>query len=88
MCRVHGCRRHHDRSRGPRAALDLPRDLALSFNRREAPHPLVSEIHAVLLAHLHELYAFYGRERVSRSRAAHLLVNTKGLAGSASFRHT
>src|SRR4029077_16652475 len=37
--RVHGCGWHHDRSRGAGAALDLPRDLALSFNGREAPAP-------------------------------------------------
>ncbi len=51
------------------------------------PHPLVSEIHAVLLAHLHELYAFYGRETGVKVARKHISWYTKGLAGSASFRH-
>src|SRR2546427_644970 len=50
-------------------------------------HPLVSEIHAVLLAHLHELYAFYGRETGVKVARKHISWYTKGLAGSASFRH-
>src|SRR6267154_1849131 len=51
------------------------------------PHPLVSEIHAVLLAHLHKLYAFYGRETGVKVARKHISWYTKGLAGSASFRH-
>src|SRR5881296_1669719 len=51
------------------------------------PHPLVSEIHAVLLAHLHELYAFYGTETGVKVARKHISWYTKGLAGSASFRH-
>ena len=51
------------------------------------PHPLVSEIHAVLLAHLQELYAFYGRETGVKVARKHISWYTKGLAGSASFRH-
>jgi tRNA-dihydrouridine synthase B len=51
------------------------------------PQPLVSEIHAVLLAHLHELYAFYGRETGVKIARKHISWYTKGLAGSASFRH-
>src|SRR5216117_1533578 len=51
------------------------------------PHPLVSEIHAVLLVHLHELYAFYGRETGVKVARKHISWYTKGLAGSASFRH-
>src|SRR5438034_860004 len=51
------------------------------------PHPLVSEIHSVLLAHLHELYAFYGRETGVKVARKHISWYTKGLAGSASFRH-
>jgi tRNA-dihydrouridine synthase B len=51
------------------------------------PPPLVSEIHSVLLAHLHDLYAFYGRETGVKVARKHISWYTKGLAGSASFRH-
>ena len=51
------------------------------------PAPLVSEIHAVLVAHLHDLYAFYGRETGVKIARKHISWYTKGLAGSASFRH-
>lgn len=51
------------------------------------PPPLVSEIREVLLEHLQDLYAFYGRERGVRIARKHISWYTKGLAGSASFRH-
>ncbi|HET7763704.1 MAG TPA: tRNA dihydrouridine synthase DusB [Burkholderiales bacterium] len=51
------------------------------------PPPLVSEIHAVLIAHLNDLYSFYGRERGVKVARKHISWYTKGLAGSASFRH-
>jgi tRNA-dihydrouridine synthase B len=51
------------------------------------PPPLVSEIHSVLLAHLHDLYEFYGRETGVKVARKHISWYTKGLAGSASFRH-
>src|SRR6185369_5165060 len=51
------------------------------------PDPLVSEIHAVLIAHLHDLHAFYGADRGVRVARKHISWYTKGLAGSASFRH-
>jgi len=51
------------------------------------PHPLVSEIHAVLVAHLHDLHSFYGKERGVKVARKHISWYTKGLAGSASFRH-
>ena len=51
------------------------------------PEPLVSEIHAVLVPHLHDLYSFYGRERGTKVARKHISWYTKGLAGSASFRH-
>ena len=51
------------------------------------PSPLVSEIHAVLIAHLNDLYSFYGRERGVKVARKHISWYTKGLAGSASFRH-
>ena len=51
------------------------------------PPPLVAEIHEVLVAHLHELYAFYGAETGVKIARKHISWYTKGLAGSASFRH-
>jgi len=51
------------------------------------PPPLVSEIHSVLVAHLHDLYAFYGLETGVKIARKHISWYTKGLAGSASFRH-
>jgi tRNA-dihydrouridine synthase B len=51
------------------------------------PKPSVSEIRAVLLAHLDALYAFYGeRTGVSMARK-HIGWYTKGLPDSAGFRH-
>jgi tRNA-dihydrouridine synthase B len=51
------------------------------------PLPSVTEIHAVLLAHLDGLYAFYGeRTGVSMARK-HIGWYTKGLPDSAAFRH-
>jgi tRNA-dihydrouridine synthase B len=44
------------------------------------PPPLVSEIRAVLLEHLQELYAFYGRERGVKVARKHISWYTKGLA--------
>ena len=49
--------------------------------------PLVAEIHAVLIDHLHDLYGFYGRERGVKIARKHVSWYTKGLAGSAAFRH-
>ncbi|HKB64054.1 MAG TPA: tRNA-dihydrouridine synthase, partial [Burkholderiales bacterium] len=43
--------------------------------------------HAVLLAHLHELHGFYGTETGVKVARKHISWYTKGLAGSASFRH-
>jgi len=51
------------------------------------PSPLVSEIHSVLVAHLHDLYAFYGLETGVKVARKHISWYTKGLAGSAGFRH-
>jgi len=49
--------------------------------------PRVSEIHEVLTAHLEDLYAFYGIETGVRVARKHISWYTKGLIGSASFRH-
>ncbi|MFH1045157.1 MAG: tRNA dihydrouridine synthase DusB [Pseudomonadota bacterium] len=51
------------------------------------PPPLVSEIQQVLIAHLHELYAFYGADTGVKIARKHISWYTKGLAGSAGFRH-
>jgi len=51
------------------------------------PPPLVTEIHQVLIAHLYDLYAFYGVETGVKIARKHISWYTKGLAGSASFRH-
>jgi tRNA-dihydrouridine synthase B len=53
----------------------------------QLPSPLVAEIHTVLVAHLHDLYEFYGRETGVKIARKHISWYTKGLAGSASFRH-
>ena len=42
---------------------------------------------AVLVAHLHDLYEFYGEHTVVRVARKHISWYTKGLAGSAAFRH-
>ena len=54
---------------------------------RKLPAPPVSEIREVLLDHLQELYRFYGRDRGVKVARKHISWYTKGLAGSASFRH-
>ena len=51
------------------------------------PAPEVAEIHRVLVAHLHDLYGFYGEHTGVRIARKHISWYTKGLAGSASFRH-
>jgi len=51
------------------------------------PPPEVSEIHRVLVAHLHDLYEFYGEYTGVRVARKHISWYTKGLAGSAAFRH-
>ena len=51
------------------------------------PPPLVTEIHQVMIAHLYDLYAFYGSDTGVKIARKHISWYTKGLAGSASFRH-
>ena len=41
----------------------------------------------MLIAHLHDLYAFYGPDTGVRVARKHISWYTKGLAGSAGFRH-
>ncbi len=49
--------------------------------------PTVEEIHTVMLEHLHDLYDFYGELTGMRVARKHISWYTKGLAGSAAFRH-
>ncbi len=49
--------------------------------------PRVSEIHDILLAHLEDLYDFYGVDTGVRVARKHISWYTKGLVGSAAFRH-
>lgn len=51
------------------------------------PPPEVAEIHRVLVTHLNELYEFYGEHTGVRVARKHISWYTKGLAGSAAFRH-
>ena len=51
------------------------------------PPPQAEEIRDVLVAHMHELYAFYGEYTGLRVARKHISWYTKGLAGSANFRH-
>jgi tRNA-dihydrouridine synthase B len=54
---------------------------------RRLPPPEVEEIHRVLIAHLNDLYQFYGEYTGVRVARKHISWYTKGLAGSAAFRH-
>ena len=49
--------------------------------------PRVSEIHRILGEHLEDLYAFYGLETGVRVARKHISWYTRGLVGSAAFRH-
>lgn len=49
--------------------------------------PQVSEIQEILIGHVHELYGFYGEQTGLRVARKHISWYTKGLAGSANFRH-
>ncbi|MCD6706915.1 MAG: tRNA dihydrouridine synthase DusB [Thiobacillus sp.] len=51
------------------------------------PQPEVTEIHAVLLGHIHDLYAFYGDVTGVRVARKHISWYTRGLVGSSAFRH-
>lgn len=54
---------------------------------KKLPAPRVEEIHAVLGAHLVDLYDFYGADTGVRVARKHVSWYTKGLPGSAQFRH-
>ena len=52
------------------------------------PAPQTSEIHRVLLAHMQDLYGFYGEHTGLRVARKHISWYTRGLIGSSAFRHT
>jgi tRNA-dihydrouridine synthase B len=52
------------------------------------PQPEVSEIHAVLLEHIHDLYGLYGDVTGVRVARKHISWYTRGLVSSSAFRHT
>ena len=56
-------------------------------HKRELPSPKVTEIHQILIDHLHDLYDFYGEYSGVRIARKHISWYTKGLVGSAGFRH-
>jgi len=58
----------------------------LTTGERLSP-PEVAEIHRVLVGHLNDLYEFYGEHAGVRVARKHISWYTKGLAGSAAFRH-
>ncbi len=57
----------------------------LKTGEKMAPAP-VGEIHAILMAHLEDLYDFYGLDTGVKVARKHISWYTKGLIGSAAFR--
>ena len=53
----------------------------------DLPPPEVREIHRILKGHLEDLYAFYGEDAGVKIARKHISWYTKGLVGSAHFRH-
>ena len=51
------------------------------------PPPSVAEIQRVLVLHMHDLYDFYGEHTGTRVARKHISWYTRGLPGSAQFRH-
>ena len=49
--------------------------------------PQMDEVQNILLGHVHELYDFYGEHTGLRVARKHISWYTRGLAGSAHFRH-
>jgi tRNA-dihydrouridine synthase B len=58
----------------------------LATGEKLAP-PLVTEVRDTLLAHLDNLYAFYGEYTGVRMARKHISWYSKGLVGGAAFRH-
>lgn len=55
---------------------------------RHLPPPDAAEIHRILRDHLADLYAFYGEDTGVKMARKHIAWYTKGIDGSARFRHT
>lgn len=55
---------------------------------RHLPPPDTAEIHRILRDHLADLYAFYGEDTGVKMARKHIAWYTKGIDGSARFRHT
>ncbi len=53
---------------------------------KRLPAPQVAEIHGILVAHVRDLYHFYGEHTGVRVARKHISWYTRGLAGSAQFR--
>lgn len=51
------------------------------------PAPTFAEIHAILRAHLADLYDFYGEDTGVKIARKHISWYTKGIVGAARFRH-
>ena len=51
------------------------------------PAPEVTEIHHVMMQHLDDLYGFYGEDTGVKVARKHIGWYTRGLVGSANFRH-
>ncbi len=51
------------------------------------PAPTFAEMHAILRAHLADLYAFYGEDTGVKIARKHIGWYTKGIVGAARFRH-
>jgi tRNA-dihydrouridine synthase B len=51
------------------------------------PKPGIAEIRALLIAHMHDLYEFYGEAAGVRMARKHISWYTRGLPDSAAFRH-
>jgi tRNA-dihydrouridine synthase B len=85
--RQHRRRRGDDRPRSAGATLAVSRDRALPEHRQPLLPPRVSEIHEVLLGHLDDVYLFYGRQTGVGVARKHISWYTRGLLGSAAFRH-
>jgi tRNA-dihydrouridine synthase B len=76
-------RRHHDRPRRPGPPLAVPRNRTFLKTGEHLPPAQVTEIHAILQAHLEDLYDFYGPETGFKVARKHISWYTKGLVGSA-----
>jgi tRNA-dihydrouridine synthase B len=74
-----------------RAAQGRPwlfREIAHFLNTGTHAQPLrVAEIHQILLAHLDDIHCFYGSETGVFMARKHISWYTRGLPGSAAFRH-